>query len=531
LITLRPYQEEALDVIMADLVQDPNVLLQAATGGGKTIIFAEIIRRWMNQFPRMEIMIAAHRRELITQARDKLLAVWPEGYWHLGLACAGVGPVRLDRAVTIGSVQTLNNRQFSRTVDLLIIDEAHRLPALETGGQYHSLIRDLRTANPRLRVLGVTATPFRLGHGYIYGPECRPGRSNLFPMLNYQISLDTLVAGGFLVPWRAKEGRNMANDLARVKIVNGEYDVAGLNSLYLRGVHIQSAVEAYDNYGEGRDKVLVFAVSIEHAERLAEAFNQNGHQAAALHSHLADRDRTKYLTAFEHGGLKVLVNVGILTEGWDSPKVNLIMMCRPTKAPALFVQMLGRGTRLHPGKADLLVLDLANNFKSHGDPSSPQVQIPANAGGGDPPFKSCPTCQSLLAVSRLTCPDCGHKWEVQLEEKWTKAMVEVKAPPPGRSRVVNFSVYGQLSFKNNFMLVLDLVCRPGGSVKKWLDIEGVASIYGRGKARSLWHRLTGGTKPPDTVREAESRAEELKMPEYLTVIKDSHGYKSIKEFS
>jgi len=485
----------------------------------------------MSEYPEMKIMISAHRQELITQARDKLLAVWPEGIRHLGLACAGVGSVRLDRSVTIGSVQTLDRRSFNRMIDLLIIDEAHRVPAVETGGQYHSLIRGLQTFNPRLRVLGVTATPYRLSHGYIYGKECRPGRSNIFPKLNYHISLDTLISGGFLVPWRAKEGQNMTDDLSQIKLINGEYDTAGLNSLYLRGVHIRSAVEAYEKHGEGRDKVLVFAVSIEHAEKLAEAFQDAGHKAGAVHSRLTGWDRKNLLTSFDRGDLKILVNVGILTEGWDSPKVNMILMCRPTKAPALFVQMIGRGTRLYPGKTDLLILDLADNFKNHGDPSAPQVQIPAKSGGGDPPFKACPDCQTLLAVSSLTCPECGHKWEVRLEEKNLTDLVPVKSPPPGRSRVISYSVYGKISQRGYYMLVLDVVCRPGGSIKRWLDIEGAASYYGQGRARNLWWQLSNRSKPPATVQEAITRANDLKMPEFVTIIKDIHGYKKIKEFS
>ena len=528
MITLRPYQLKALDKIMADLRQSPYALLQAATGAGKTIIFSEIIRRWMTEYPAMTIAVVAHRQELITQARDKLLKVWPEGIYKIGLACAGAGRVDTRRPVLIGSVQTLARRALHQPIHLLIIDEAHRIPAVEAKGQYHELIRRLSNLNSNLRVLGVTATPFRLGHGLIYGDDCKPGRSNLFPELNFQIGLDELVAVGHLVPIRAKEGASIGDELAKVKLTNGDYDAGELNSLMIRGIHIQSAVDAYEKYGEGRDKVLIFAASIEHAEKLAGAFSQAGHQAEAVHSKMADHSRKRILNSFDHGDLKVLVNVGILTEGWDSPRVNLILMCRPTKAPALFVQMIGRGTRLHPGKKDLLVLDLAENFKAHGSPSDPIVRSPGQ-GGGEPPYKVCPDCAALIHASTLKCPECGHQWEVRLvDEEKAPVMTEVKLPPSGKSRVIQWDASGYVSRKGHYLLRLIVLCRPGSEVHHYFDFDGVASNYGRSKARTLWQILSGGRTPPDSVREAESRLGELRLPEFVTIKKDN-GFKKIKE--
>lgn len=526
---LRPYQNIALDAVMSDLRKEPCVLLQAATGAGKTIIFSEIIRRWMTQYPALGIAVVAHRQELVAQARDKLLKVWPDGWHSLGLACAGAGAVNIGRPVTIGSVQTLARRRLSRPVHLLIVDEAHRIPAVETGGQYHDLISNLRSINSDLRVLGVTATPYRLGHGYIYGDDCKAGRTNLFPRLNHQIGLAELTAAGFLVPVRAKEGANLKDDLAQIKLTHGEYDTAELNSLLLRGVHIQSAVDAYNQYGEGRDKVLVFAASIEHAEKLAQAFQAAGHQSGVVHSKMADRERRRVLHSFDHGDLKFLVNVGILTEGWDSPRVNLILMCRPTKAPALFVQMIGRGTRLHHGKNDLLVLDLAENYRTHGDPADPIVRKPGQ-GGGDAPVKVCPDCQAFVHASSLVCGGCGHRWQVQLvDEEKAPPMVAVELTPPGKSRVLNWKGFGHVSFKGNYMFLLELQCRPGGTIRHWLDIEGSASGYGQSMARTLWWQLSGGRSYPLTVREAANRVGELHLPQFVTIIKD-RGYKAVKEF-
>lgn len=531
MIELRPYQIQALDVVMSDLRREHFVLLQAATAAGKTIMFSEIIRRWMQDYPAMRIGVVAHRQELVTQARDKLLKVWPAGgAGQIGLACAAVGEVDTGRPVLIGSVQTLARRALAKPVHLLIVDECHRIPARETGGQYHGLIDRLTEQNPQLRVLGVTASPYRLGHGFIYGPDCKPGRTNLFPRLNHQITMAELTTAGYLAPVRAKEGAGVAADLAKIKTTGGDYDATELNNLYLRGVHIQSAVDAYEKYGENRDKVLIFAVSIEHAEKLAGAFQSAGHQAASVHSKMPDQLRRSVLNRFDNGDLKILINVGILTEGWDSPKVSLIMMCRPTKAPALFVQMIGRGTRIHPGKNDLLVLDLAENFKTHGDPGSPVVRTPS-AGQGEAPYKVCPDCAALLPTSTLTCRDCGHRWEVRLvDEVAAPAMREVRMPPQGKSRLMGWKAFGHISFKGNYMLLMEMKCVPGGLIRHWLDIEGAASGYGKKKAHLLWWQLSGTPVPPQTVREAESRLDELKLPEFVTIVTEK-GYRKIKEFA
>jgi DNA repair protein RadD len=527
MLTLRPYQIKALNAILTDLNQEQAVLLQAPTGSGKTIIFAEAIRRWLGLHPEGRVTVVAHRQELITQARDKIVKVWPEGAKSIGLACASLGTVDVRPPVVIGSVQTLARRQLMESDrQLLIIDEAHHVPGDHSGGQYHGLIGDLLKKSPGLRVLGVTATPFRLGHGYIYGSGAKEG--NIFPRLNFKIELAGLMAEGYLAPFRAREGLAMAEDLKRVKITRGEYDQRQLSDLLLRRVHIESAVTAYEKYGEGRTRVLIFAVSIEHARRLAEAFNQAGYRAAAVHSQMSGRERI--LADFEAGGLKVLINIGVLTEGWDSPAVDLILLCRPTKSAALFVQMIGRGSRPHPGKKDFLVLDLAENFKTHGDPAEPRVVIPAG-GVGPAPYKVCPNCRALLAASRLSCPDCGHKWEVILVDKEATDLARIRlAQNKFTDRILDWSVDIRLSPSGRKMLVLTCRCEQAGNIEKWLDVEGHSPGLEKSLTQALWVRLSGGRKAPETLDEAVNRLEELNLPETVTVINRS-GFMIIRELA
>ena len=185
-VVLSGYQEDAVEAVMARFEKKACVLVQAPTAAGKPFIFAELARRYMELDPGLKIGIAAHRQVLVSQAAEKMEKVWPGSYEIVGRACAGLDRVvEVDKPLVIGSVQTMARRAMERPFDLLIIDECHHLPHLERGGQYYGLIEASRAANPCLRVLGVTATPYRLGHWFIYGDRCRPRETNFFQTLDF----------------------------------------------------------------------------------------------------------------------------------------------------------------------------------------------------------------------------------------------------------------------------------------------------------------------------------------------------------
>lgn len=353
--TLRPYQEEAIETVIRAMCSDRYVLLQAATGAGKTILFSDLIRRFLKDY-QMRIAVLAHRRELITQVSDKLRKVWPDA--PIGLACASVtNDVDTDAPVVIGSIQTLSRRLGKTSpFDLVIIDEAHRLPPRNQKSQYRTFLTRMEEHYPGLRVLGVTATPYRLGVGYIYGNLCKPGVENWFPDLHYKVGIGTLMDAGYICGIRAKEAENIEAELAGIRTSGGEYNISDLSDLMSREVHVGSAVKAYQQYGEDRRHVVVFCVTIEHAEKLLEAYREAGYTAGCVHSGMTLEERDRTLADYESGRIRILTNVGVLQEGWDSPQTDCIMLCRPTKSPALYVQQIGRALRIHPGKEDMLIL-------------------------------------------------------------------------------------------------------------------------------------------------------------------------------
>lgn len=538
---LRPYQSDALATVLSAMRDERFILLQAATGAGKTILFSELIRRCMEDFS-MRVGVVAHREVLVRQARDKLLTVWPEGEKRIGMACASAEKrVDVEAPVVIGSPQTLVRRLHSMPpLHLVIIDECHRVPPRNEKSQYRELIDRLNDYYPKLRVLGVTATPYRLGHGMIYGDMCRPGAKNWWERLHCSIGISDLQEQGFLVPLRAKEAENIDAELEGVRTDKGEFNTTDLSGLMERDIHVGSAVAAWEQYGEGRAHVVAFAVTISHAEKLAAAFRDKGIPAGCVHSGMTADARRAALDAFEHGQTRVICNVGVLTEGWDCTAVDCMLMCRPTMSPALYVQMIGRGLRPHPGKEDCLVLDMSGNCRRHGAPEYPIIDIPTGGRGKkkkEDRMKICERCAELCPPSASVCPACGWAFPTPgtlvMEHAIDTAvtMTDVHFGQQVAEVLQVIPPVEHISKAGNIMLKLTLLCALPGrtpiTINQFLDIEGMGSLYGQSRARMLWRRLAG-TEPPKTVLGALERADELNIPDYVEIEQDGRYWKVTK---
>lgn len=498
---LRPYQSHALETLLSASVEEQFLLLHAATAAGKTVVFSALIKRLMEDY-QMRIALCAHREILVRQAYDKLMRVWPAGSGLVGLACSSVSKsMCLDAPVVIGSPQTLAVRDIGPR-DLLIVDECHYLPHKEEESQYGGLIRRLAEATPDLRTLGVTATPFRLGHGYIYGDRLKPGRTNWFPKLHYSISIDTLTRQGFLAPLRCKEAVEV--DLSGVRHTAGEFNLRELSRFMSREIHVASAVEAYERHGEERRHVAIFCVGIEHAVKVADAFSRRGHRCGVVHSKMPGDERKAVLNAFDSGDLTHIVNVDTLTEGWDSTAVDCLIVCRPTESPARYVQILGRGARIHEGKNDCLVLDLSGNCRKHGNPSAPRVVVPGDNKSSEAVVKICMACQAAMFASVRVCKECGAAFPPPQKPVEAAAAPELAEVTWGASdaAVESFKAQPFRSKAGNVMTKLSIICKRAQGlpfpVNVFLDFEGQSGDYPRQKARRFWGKYGKGPGPMDT---------------------------------
>lgn len=528
MISLRYYQHEAIEAFYAYFQKaDGNPIIAMPTGTGKSVVIAEMLRSIFAHFPDQRVLMLTHVKELIDQNYDKLMKVWPMA--PAGIYSAGLGR-REIRPITFGGIASLVKKAAEiGHVDLVFIDECHLVsPHEETN--YRNLLGDLMAINPALKVVGLTATPYRLGQGKLTEPVV--SKKQILPPLFTDICYDLttmeafnrLVAEGYLcrlVPKRTSEELDVSN----VHIQGGEFVLAELQATVDRNEVTRRAIDETMRAATGRFKWLVFATGIEHAEHVAEALRNRGIAAGAVHSKMPAKERdaaVKWFRAPPNGEVRCLVNNGVFTTGFDCPELDLIVMLRPTTSPGLWVQMLGRGTRPAPGKTDCLVLDFAGNTKRLGpinDPVLPRRK--GSKGGGTAPVKCCEACGTYVHASLRTCPHCGQEFPRAVKFNGTASTMELMrdadAPVVEVFEVKHVSIEQYKARNSDKPPCLRVVYACKGDIRMFsefvcLQHQGFAGH----KARQWWRERSQFT-PPATVEEALKRLQELDTPTHVRV--------------
>lgn len=339
---LRPYQQEAKDAIFDQWEKVDKTLLVLPTGCGKTIVFAKVTEECVRRGCR--VLILAHRGELLQQAADKIAKAT-----KLGCATEKADETCLGSwfRITVGSVQTMmREKRLARFpedyFDTIIIDEAHHC----ISDSYQRVLQHF----PEAKILGVTATPDR-------GDMKNLGQ--VFDSLAYEYTLPKAIKEGYLSPIKALT-IPLKLDLSGVGIQSGDFksgDIATALDPYL-----QQIAEEMKNYCMDR-KTVVFLPLVKTSQKFRDILNEQGFKAAEVNGE--SKDRAEILDAFDRGEYNVLCNSMLLTEGWDCPSVDCIVVLRPTKVRSLYSQMVGRGTRLYPDKDHLLLLDFLWHTERH----------------------------------------------------------------------------------------------------------------------------------------------------------------------
>ena len=342
-LELRQYQQEALAAVeAADLSGQNNPLVALPTGTGKTVVFCELIRRRPGRS-----LVLVHRDELITQTCEKLMLIAP------GLSIGVVQGPRDEhhRDVVVASVQTLSRERRLQRIEsaftTIVVDEAHHATA-------DSYRRVLEALGPGALVVGFTATPFR-GDG--------ESLKEIFPAICYQRTLLDMIRANYLSDLRALRV-TLAADFNALHTRAGDFIDSEVADILRAGNAPTLVAEAYAEHARNR-KGIVFVPTVAMAEEFASAFLSEGITAEMLSGETPMDERRDLLRRFRRGDVQVVTNCGVLTEGYDEPSVDCIVVARPTKSKTLYVQMLGRGTRRFPGKADCLVLDIAGATARH----------------------------------------------------------------------------------------------------------------------------------------------------------------------
>lgn len=563
-MTLQPRDyQEACDRALWSFLHNPekfgkNPLVVMATGLGKSLQMAMLKWHLMHNYPTLRILNVTHVKELVEGNYKTLMRLWPAA--PAGVYSAGLNRKDTHAQITFCGIQSVAKRAatFGR-VDFVIIDEAHRMSPNDTA-TYGKFINALRLVNPNLIVVGFTATPFRMGSGYLLDSE-------LFDEIVFDLgsgeSFIWAIEQGYLIrPVPADPGFQL--DESELHLRGGEYIDSEASQAFRDQNILERAVDMMIKMGkeQGRKSWLTFNQSIEDADLVADMFTYKGHAFEAVHSKRDDRDEV--IKAFKQGKLRGISNKDVLTTGFDHPAIDLIGMLRLTRSPGLWVQMMGRGTRplwapgydistlegrlasiAASGKKNCLVLDFANNTRRLGPINYPVIPGKRKkGGGGDAPVRICKQCDpwTYHHTSVKVCPECGFEFpppKTFSDTAGTDNIVESKAldlnlppPPPIEITVETVdnmvcSAHAGKEGKPDTMRVDYFAGYRRFSV--WVCIEHPEKSFARRKAEQWWESHGGRRPSPTSVGEAVEAAETLNKPFYIQV---AHvpGYPEIKAY-
>ena len=449
-----------------------------------------------------------------------------------GIRVVGITHIKLKSPRTVYNLQVAGHPSFY--ADGVLVHNCH-LIAPEGDGMYRTFLADMKVINPHVRVIGLTATPFRLKGGLICKPE------NILNEICYEAGLKEMIQQGYLSPLISRAGRAEAN-LANLHIRGGEFISDEVAVAMDNDALVTSACREIVELTRDRKSVLIFTASVDHCKHVAEKIQAfSGKECAIVTGDTSPAERAEIIARFKgefipadlfgtpKPPLKFLANVNVLTCGFDAPNTDCVVMLRPTNSPGLLIQCAGRGTRLSPetGKSSCLFLDYGGNILRHGPLDMIKVKEPGSGKGGDAPAKKCPQCLALIHAGYTACPECGYVFP---PKESNDKMTQTASSAGVISGQVDYTDYEVLDVyycvheKRGADPDAPKTMRVDYQVgfnefkSEWVCPEH--NGYARGKFEKWWHeRAALGCPMPRSAREAVSLANEglLAAPESITV--------------
>lgn len=502
--------------------REDNPCIVLPTGAGKGVVLAQIAKdvvAWKGR-----LAIVAHVKELLEQTAGNIQKLAPEV--SCGIYSAGLKSRDLGYPVTVAGIQSIYDKaQEIGKLDIIAIDEAHRIPP-DGEGMYRTFLDAAKQINPNVRLVGLTATPFRLQSGLICHPD------NILNRVCYEIGVRKLIVDGYLSPLKSKASTEKIN-VDSVHLRGGEFIQSELQVAVMSDEDkMILACGEIDQKTQDRKSVLVFATGIEHAKQIATYLQDiTGDYIRTIFGDTPSDERARTIREFREQKIKYLVNVDVLTTGFDAPGVDCVAILRPTMSPGLFYQMVGRGFRLAPGKTDCLVLDFGGNLMRHG----PVDRMRPGTGGKESPskadpWKECPACQEVVERTCDVCPSCGEVFPKreravkhneraadqdilsgpELVDGISYSKHEKNDPEKGLSRTL------RVTYDVGMLKVNEFIC---------LEHQG----FPRTKAEAWW-RLRVGEPVPATVDDALAHinANGIKEPKKVELEPDGKYWRIIK---
>lgn len=446
--TLRPYQDAAIKSLFKYLFENPgkNPLVVAPVAAGKSLLIADFIRQMHVFYPRCRIVMLTHVKELLEQNAEELDAQYFG--CDMGFYCAGLNQKRLHNDVTFASIQSIHNKigDFNRPPEIIIIDECHLISHKEST-TYRKFIDAAISLNPNCRVIGFTGTPFRADTGRL-----DEGEGKLFDDVCYEIGMDYMIEQGF---WAKPVCPAVATkmNVSGIAMRGGDYVLSELEKAVNTHEMNDACVNELIDKGRDRKKWLIFTAGVQHAHDVAADIESTGIAVRVVTGDTpkAERDETISWFRQQHDFIKCLVNVAVLTTGFNVPDIDLLAFMRPTRSPVLYVQTVGRGVRpvYAPGydltmqqgrldaiansiKPDCMILDFGNVVGSLGPIDQVTIKKKYKGesdGTGEAIMKICPSCGAECAAAQRYCYNCSYCF-IELESKAAdKAIVSRDIPP------------------------------------------------------------------------------------------------------
>jgi DNA repair protein RadD len=513
MLQLYPYQRAAVDSVNTFFsTTGGNPLCVVPTGGGKSLIIGTFIKEALEQWPGTRIVILAHVPELIVQNYAELIEFWPNA--PAGIYSAKLGKRQMHAQIVFAGIQSIHRKGYNlQKVDIVLVDEAHLIPRT-SNTMYRRFLGDLLQINPLMKVAGFTATPYRMDSGMLH-----QGKDAIFDDVCFDVGVKELIESGYLSPLNSRP--------ARVQIDTSNVAMSGFdfNALQLEAaakhpdVVAQIADEIMAN-AAGRQGILVFGSGKDHCTMLRDAMRERGVSTEMVFGDTPTAERNSIVANFKARRIRCLVSLRVFTTGFNAKHVDLLALVNATKSTGLYVQIVGRGTRLFPGKTDCLVLDFGGNIARHGpiDDLIVKKEKKPKDGDGTAPMKPCPSCGMNCPASVRQCIGCGFEFpEAQTLINTQAAALDILSDrndlAPAWLDVTGVHYHRHTKVGSPYSLRVTYSC---GLVqhREWICFEHGGGI--KSKAHAWWRRRTNITVP-ETVSDALLNAKEIDKPAQIAV--------------
>ena len=515
---LRQYQREAVNAIYDYFTErDGHPLIVMPTASGKSIVLAAFIKETLEHWSDQRILVLTHVKELIQQNYLELVGHWPLA--PAGVYSAGLKRRESNAQVLFGGIQSVHNKADEiGTCDLILIDECHLVPRT-SDTMYRRFLDEMSVINDQVKVVGLTATHYRLDSGLL-----TEGKDRVFTDVAYEVPVRRLIDEGWLSPLVTKAPTTEL-DTTGVHTRGGEF-ISGELATAVDKIEINAAaVREIVHYGRDRQSWLIFCVGVSHAYHIRDVLREHGVAVETVTGETNKLERDYILEEFKAGRLRAVTNCDLLTTGFNHPGIDMLAILRPTQSTGLYVQIAGRGMRIAKDKQNCLVLDFAGNIERHGPIDMVQPYQRSGNGNGRAPVKRCPRCQSVIYAGYSVCPDCGYEF-----------------PPPEVKINPEASTERIISDDKPFWVEVDRICyrrheKTGKPDSLRVDYHSGLLIYpewvclehdgfAQRKARNWWvHR--GGDPTVRTISQALSSAEDLKAPTRIRVRADGNYWRIV----